>query len=228
MNKQKIRNLISENNLEKAIDCLLTLPRLIDDDSIYNELLLHKAKFEKYQKDIRNGLISREQAELMFNRLNKDILSFIGSIPDPTFKEEANHGERTVEILLNGRVEEFSSEKKDDLIKMLSVMLKVSPQEIHLNRIHQKNEDTLALRISSVKVNDIINLINSNHPQIEKLKESFNIQNAEFVKDFAIKSVKKTMNVLLKALIIGFVAIIALSFIVYYILDYLDLLPLFK
>lgn len=227
MNKQYIQNLISENNLKKAIDCLLSLPQLIDNNTAYNELLLHKAKLEKYKSEVRSGVINRDQSELIFNKLNNDVLLFVNEIPDQVFKD-INQGEKTVEILLSGRVEEFNSERKDDLIKMLSVMLKVSPEEIHLNRIHQKNEDTLALRISSVKVNDIINLINSNHPQIEKLKESFNIQNAEFVKEFAIKSVRRTINVLLKALVIGFVAIIALGFIVYYILNYLELLPIFE
>lgn len=226
MNKQSLRKLIAENNLERVIENLQTIPIVLNES--YNELTLFQSRLKQYKEDLRNGLLLKEEANKAFNTLKHNLLCFIDDLPDDIIEIENKSFRRDIELIISGKVEEFSAEKKDDLMKKLGVMLKVPESEIQLSRIEQKDDNTLALRIQSLNFRELTKLLNSNSPQIEKLKSQFNIKEVQKVKELAIWGVKKSIRFIIFAIVIVAICIVILSMTVYFILDYLEIIPFTK
>lgn len=221
--KAKLKTYISNNKVEKTFDMLLSMPVVIEEKEIFNEVIIQRARFERYQSEIRKGIINTESADIKYSRIVTSIVELIEDIPERELDNGKIEKSRAIELVLDEKIEDFNSEKKDELLKVLSEKVNVPIEEVRIKRIKQKN-NKLALTLESSAITSLVDIVNSNTPQIEVLKSNLNIIGTKRIKDVTIWGIKKSIPII-KGTIIFFLVIISLLCIsVFYLIKYTGLL----
>jgi len=73
--------LVSKGETRKAIDGLLEITRLLDED-IFQETALQSAKYEQYKKDERSGTQDAGRQEIRLSRINHALVEIVRRLPD--------------------------------------------------------------------------------------------------------------------------------------------------
>ena len=75
--RDKIRNLIANDNLEEASDKLIEFATLNQENEIIDEITLIMGKLNRVRKSERIGEIARETEDIEYNRIRKSILELL-------------------------------------------------------------------------------------------------------------------------------------------------------
>ena len=80
--KDELKELIAQGKTKQAIRKLLILTKPLDDQDLYEEVLLQSSRFEKYQKDMRSDVAEEGEQNKTINRINFALIGIIEKIPD--------------------------------------------------------------------------------------------------------------------------------------------------
>ncbi len=72
-----MQQLIAEGETQQAIQEMLSLTDQLDREDLREELLLQSAKYQDYEKGIRQGITSQEQQQILLSRINQALLQII-------------------------------------------------------------------------------------------------------------------------------------------------------
>ena len=87
---QKIRDLISQAKLKKALDAAAKLPAILNDNDHKNTINLLSGQYNQKERDNRLGLVTAAQYQLATNKINHGLLTFLDELEnnDNTPQEE--------------------------------------------------------------------------------------------------------------------------------------------
>lgn len=137
---EKIRNLISRAETEKAIELFLSYT-----DDYKNEIILQSSKYQYLMKDVRLGTVNQEELEVKRTKICKSLLEFLNEVDGKiTSKREFYMTEELEEVLA---LAEYQSRKDDRPVTstryFFSALTKLRPDL--LQPVIQKLEEKDAL-----------------------------------------------------------------------------------
>lgn len=95
MTQEEIKNLIAEDQVEEAIDQLMTLVNaylLIEKDSdvlkIQHALIINSRKFKDWQKDLNKGILERKEEQTTIAQISTVVLDVVEELPDKFWHNE--------------------------------------------------------------------------------------------------------------------------------------------
>lgn len=84
--QKHIQHLIIQGETEEALENLLFLSRKIKNSNLEDEISLHFARYKEYETAKQEGIITKEEQDIFFSKINKSLLSILRKLPDQTTK----------------------------------------------------------------------------------------------------------------------------------------------
>ncbi len=140
MVKKELKLLISKNKTQKAIQKLLSLTEVVNDnDELFDEAILISSRYESFLTAKRAGAFSYSEEQIQINRINNSILDIIQRLPDSiaeisplnSIKKEDN----VIELFINQNFDDFNSTRKENLIGVISAILNIQRQDVIIRQI---------------------------------------------------------------------------------------------
>ena len=219
--KAQIEKLLSKNKVQEAFDSMFSNQGIIGDDNIYDQLIILQAKFERCETGLRQGIISRGQAEIDFNNIVNALLEILDDVAHVLTPSASAKKEKTVEIVINDSMENFTSERKEDMLNVLSAMLKIDKEKIKIMAIERRN-NKLAIKLQSVNIQSILELFKANTPEIENLKAKFNIISIKKIKEVVILGLKKSVSFVVRAILFSILMVVLILKFIFYLIGVIN------
>jgi hypothetical protein len=163
MVQKELRLLIGKNEPQKAIEILLSLPEVVNDnDELFDEIILISSRYQGYLTAKRAGTLTFDQEQIQTSRINDSLLKAIQRIPNLAEKNNSNKPlrkeDRIIELLINQDFYDFDSSKKENLVGVISGLLNIQRQEIIIRRV-SNGSVKVTIEMPEEKAKQLINLL---------------------------------------------------------------------
>jgi len=162
MLKRRLKNLLSDNKTKKVIQTLLSITSVVNDnDSLFDQAILVSAQYKNYSNQKTLGLLSFDQQNLSSNQINFALLQIINSLPDSVeatnSQKVLNKGNKIIELLIDGKFDDFNSIRKEDLVKAISVILNIERKEVIIRELNSGSVK-MYIEMPKFKAFELINI----------------------------------------------------------------------
>lgn len=129
--KLKLHGLIQQGDLQETIKILLSTKMKARRK---DEILSISSRYERLKKQSRSGVIDFNDANKIENQIAVNLLELINQINEDTIVL-SEHEKELVEVIIEGSLLEFTSEKRKILINTIAAILEIDKSLVKLKKV---------------------------------------------------------------------------------------------